>query len=87
MRKHAGGAPGPLEEIGSVHCEPNQEIQAGSVGEGAEIPVARKERNPATNTALGDQGIVETRPLALSQYLRSYRNAKLQHILALGWIW
>jgi hypothetical protein len=63
--------PGPLEEIGSVRCEPNKEIEAGSVGEGPEIPVARKERNPAIDTALGDQGIAEARLTALCQHLRS----------------
>jgi hypothetical protein len=63
--------PGPREEIGSVRCEPNREIEAGSVGEGPEIPVARKQGNPAIDTALGDQGIAEARLTALCQYLRS----------------
>jgi hypothetical protein len=60
-RVRSRGMPWPREEIGSVRCEPNHEIQAGGVGEGPEIAVARKERNPAIDTALGDQDIVEAR--------------------------
>jgi len=61
----------PLEEIGSAGCGPNDEIEAGSVGERPEIPVSRKQRNPAINTALGDQGIAEPRLAALCQHLCS----------------
>jgi hypothetical protein len=62
---------GPLEEIGSLRRGPNQEIEAGSAGERPEIPVSRKERNPVINTALGNQGIAETRLAALCQHPRS----------------
>jgi hypothetical protein len=62
---------GPLEEIGSVRCGPNQEIEAGSAGERPEIPVSRKERNAAIDTTLGDQGIAEARLAALRQHLCS----------------
>ena len=41
-RVRSRGMPWPREEIGSVRCEPNHEIQAGGVGEGPKIPVARK---------------------------------------------
>src|ERR1035438_5022304 len=55
---------------GSVGCGPNDEMEAGSVGERPEIPVSRKERNPAIHTALSDQGIAEARLAALGQHLR-----------------
>ena len=61
---------GPLEEIGSLRRGPNQEIEAGSVGERPEVPVSREERNPAIDTALSDQGIAEARLAALRQHLR-----------------
>ena len=62
---------GPLEEIGSVRCGPNREIEAGSLGKRPEIPVSRKQRNPAIDTTLGDQGIAEAGLVALRQHLRS----------------
>src|ERR1039458_10025717 len=40
---------------GSVRCGPNREIEAGSLGKRPEIPVSRKQRNPAIDTALGDR--------------------------------
>ena len=49
----------------------DQEIEAGGVGERPEIPVSRKQRNSAIDTALGDQGIAEARFAALCEHLRS----------------
>jgi hypothetical protein len=60
-----------LKRIGSVRCEPNQEIEAGGAGKRLEIAVSRKERNPAIDATLGDQGVAEARFAALCQYLRS----------------
>ena len=62
---------GSLEEIGSVRCGPNREIEAGSLGKRPKIPVSRKQRNPAIDTTLGDQGIAEAGLVALRQHLRS----------------
>jgi hypothetical protein len=49
----------------------DDKIQVCGVGERAEIPVPRKEREIMVDAALGNQGIAETRFAALCQYLRS----------------
>ena len=59
------------ELVQSTDALPNDEIEAGGFGERAEVPVSRKKRNPAINTALSDQCIAEARLTALCQYLRS----------------
>ena len=60
-----------LASSGSVRS--NHKIEALSFGERPEVPVSRKERNPAINTALGDQSIAEARFTALCQHLRPQR--------------
>lgn len=49
----------------------DREIEAGSIGEGPEVLVARKKRDAAVDTALGDQGIAEAGFTALRQHLGS----------------
>ena len=61
----------PREEIGSVRRGPNDEMEAGGLGERTEIPVSRKQGDPAIDTALRDQCIAEARLTALGQHLRS----------------
>jgi hypothetical protein len=64
-------AAGPRVKTNSVRCGPNEEIEAGSVGERLEIPISGEERDPAIHTALGDQGVAEARLAALCEHLRS----------------
>src|SRR6266852_2562225 len=43
-------------------------VEVCRVGECAEVPVTRDERNALVDTALGDQGIAETRPAARGEH-------------------
>ena len=52
----------------------NHEIQIGRFGERPEVSVARKKRNFAIDTSLGDQGIAQTRLASLRQDLRSQQS-------------
>ena len=49
----------PVEEASSVRSGPDHQIEAGGFGKCLEVPVSRDERNPAIDTALGDQSIAE----------------------------
>ena len=44
---------------GSGPCRADDKIQTGLLGEGSEITVPRDQRNPAIDTALGNEGIAE----------------------------
>jgi len=49
---------------------PKYNVEVCGLGERAEVPVARDERNTLIDTALGDQRIAETRLAALCEHLR-----------------
>ena len=55
----------------------NHKIEAFRFGERPEVPVSREQRNPAINTALGDQGIAEAGLTALCQHVRPQRAGPL----------
>jgi len=46
-------------------------MESGSVRERPEIAISCEERNPAIDTALGDQGVSEARLSVLCQYFCS----------------
>ena len=48
---------------------PKYKIEVCGLGERAEVPVARDDRNALVDTALGDQRIAETRLAALCEHL------------------
>jgi hypothetical protein len=62
--------PGRPEELASIRGRSNHQVEAGRVGERPEAPVSRKERNPAIDAALSDQGIAEARLTEPCQHVR-----------------
>jgi len=65
------GDPQVLEEGVLLRCGPNNEIESGGFSERTEIPISRKKRDPAIDTALSDGCIPKARLSALGQHFRS----------------